>query len=87
MDTYPIYNWGYNLLTKWDEPPIIKPLRLLSAPRRVRIQQHVVLQRVWTMTPLFASKDQYNVGQLTKSHSVGEHNSNNYGSLYANNIL
>ena len=19
--TYPIYNWGYNLLTKWDEPP------------------------------------------------------------------
>ena len=30
--TYPIYNWGYNLLTKWDEPPITKPLRLLSAP-------------------------------------------------------
>ena len=21
--TYPIYNWGYNLLTKWDEPPSI----------------------------------------------------------------
>ena len=19
--TYPIYNWGYNPLTKWDEPP------------------------------------------------------------------
>ena len=21
--TYPIYNWGYNPLTKWDEPPSI----------------------------------------------------------------
>ena len=21
--TYPIYNWGYNSLTKWDEPPSI----------------------------------------------------------------
>ena len=19
--TYPTYNWGYNLLTKWDDPP------------------------------------------------------------------
>ena len=22
--TYPIYNWDYNPLTKWDEPPSIK---------------------------------------------------------------
>ena len=21
--TYPIYNWGYNKLTKWEEPPSI----------------------------------------------------------------
>ena len=23
--TYPIYNWGYNPLTKWDEPPSKHP--------------------------------------------------------------
>jgi hypothetical protein len=23
--TYPIYNWGYNPLTKWDEPPSRNP--------------------------------------------------------------
>ena len=22
---YPIYNWGYNPLTKWDEPPSTAP--------------------------------------------------------------
>jgi len=24
--TYPIYNWGYNPLTKWDEPPSRYPI-------------------------------------------------------------
>ena len=28
--TYPIYNWGYNLLTKWDELPSNLPSGYLT---------------------------------------------------------
>ena len=30
--TYPIYNWGYNPLTKWDDPPSILNSPLLPIP-------------------------------------------------------
>ena len=32
--TYPIYNWGYNPLTKWDGPPSTKPGILCARGKR-----------------------------------------------------
>ena len=36
--TYPIYNWGYNPLTMWDEPPNRYSLNLDKTWFRIRLQ-------------------------------------------------
>ena len=45
--TYPIYNWGYNPLTKWDEPPS-KNIEKTGVPP----PQPAVLLRILCQVPI-----------------------------------